>query len=136
MMITENGRLLMLFVQQRLYEGLQPDEDGFYVISRKEFLERLDMSPSTFSARIKDLTDYYMLDWNLEIMFGLKGLIHENLYTDISYSKGKLRFKRNPYTERPELSYLWARQPKYWEERYLCYDTPPVPENVVLPITD
>lgn len=134
MMVTETGKLMMLFVQQRLYEGLQPDINGFYIISRKEFLERLELAPSTFSARIKDLTDYYMHEWDLEIMFDLKGLIGENLYTDISYSSGKLKFKRNSYTERPELSYVWARKPRYWDERRLVFETVPVPPDVVLPI--
>lgn len=134
MMITESGKQMMLFVQQRLYEGLQPDENGYYTITRKEFLERLPMKPSTFSGQINNLTDYYMRQWNLEISFKLKGLIQENLYVDISYQNGKLRFKRNPYTERPELSYVWARKPLKWEERRLIYEYLQVPENVVLPI--
>ena len=134
MMITLSGQLMMLFVQQRLYEGLQPDEDGYYTIQRKEFLERIPMKPSTFAGQINNLTDYYMRQWNLEISFKLKGLIHENLYTDISYQDGKLRFRRNRYTERPELSYIWARKPLLWEERRLVNEYPPVPENVKLPI--
>ena len=122
----------MLFVQQRLYEGLQPDADGYYVIQRKEFLERIPMKPSTFSGQIGNLTDYYMKQWNLAVSFDLKGLGYENLYVDISYSNGKLRFKRNPYTERPELDYIWARKPLYWEERRFVYESVPVSDAVKL----
>jgi len=125
---------MMLFVQQRLYEGLQPDEDGYYTIQRKEFIDRIPIKPSTFSARISELVESYMEEWDLEIMFNLKGLIGENLYTDISYKNGKLRFKKNPYIERPEFSYIWARRPLLWEERQFRYEPVPVPENVVLPI--
>ncbi len=134
MKITENGYNMMLFVQQRLYEGLQPDEDGYYIIRRKEFIERLPMTSSTFAKQIKNLTKYYMQEWDLQIMFGLKGLARENLYTDISYESGKLRFKRNPYTLREELQYVWARKPFGWEERRFSYNDVPVPENVHLPI--
>ena len=134
MMITQSGQRMMLFVQQRLYEGLQPDEDGYYTIQRKEFIDRIPIKPSTFSARINELVESYMEEWDLEIMFKLKGLIGENLYVDISYKNGKLRFRKNPYLERPELNYVWARKPLHWEERLLRREYIPVPENVVLPI--
>lgn len=134
MTVTNTGYLLMLFVQQRLYEGLQPDADGYYVITRKEFLERLELSPSTFAGQIKNLVNYYMQQWSLGIMFHLDGLHGENLYTDISYDHGKLKFKRNEYTLRPELSYVWARKPLHWEERSFRYEYVEVPENIKLPI--
>lgn len=134
MLVTENGYLLILFVQQRLFEGLQPDENGDYVIGRKEFIERLPMAPSTFDSNIKKLVDYYIQEWDLYTSFGLVGLADENLYTDVRYEKGKLKFKRNPYTLRPELSYVWARQPYGWEKRSFNYQSVPVPENVILPI--
>ena len=134
MMVTDNGYKLMLFVKQRLYEGLQPDADGYYTIQRKEFLERIPMKPSTFAGQIENLTDYYMRLWDLQILFKLTGLVGENLYTDISYQNGKLRFKKNSYIERKELEYVWARKPLNWEERRFMYEYIPVPENVVLPI--
>lgn len=131
---SDNAMMLMLFVQQRLYEGLLPNENGYYIIRRKEFLDRIPMAPSTFANRIRKLTDYYMKSWDLQIFFGLKGLSDENLYTDISYTNGMLRFKKNPYVERQELSYVWARKPLDWEGRRFIYETPPIPDTVVLPI--
>ena len=32
MIVTKNGYLLMLFVQQRLFEGLEPDKNGDYTL--------------------------------------------------------------------------------------------------------
>lgn len=134
MLVTENGYLLMLFVQQRLYEGLEPDENGDYIIKRKEFIERLPMAPSTFDSNVDKLVEYYMQQWDLSISFGLVGLADENLYIDVRYEKGKLKFKRNPHTLRTEFSYTWARQPGAWENRRFSYENVPVPDSIVLPI--
>ena len=134
MKVTDTGYRMMLFVQQRLYEGLLPDVDGYYTIHRKEFIDRIPMKPSTFAKQIMNLTEYYMKMWDLHINFKLKGLYGENLYTDIFYKNGELRFKKNPYVEREELSYIWARKPLNWEERMFLYENVPVPENVELPI--
>ena len=131
--MTESEYLMLLFVHQRIYEGLQPDGQGDYMIRRKEFIERLPMAASTFDNNIlrfvKDLADY-----DLAVMFGLKGLYGENLFVDVRYNKGTLRFKRNPYTLRPELSYIWGIKPTNWEERRFSYPYVPVPENISLPI--
>ena len=134
MTITDNGYKLMLFVQQRLYEGLQPDSDGYYTIQRKEFIERIPMNPSTFDKQIENLTGYYMKQWDLQISFKLKGLCGENLYTAISYQNGKLRFRKNVYIEREEFSYIWARKPLNWEESLFIYEQVPAPENIELSI--
>lgn len=135
MIVTNNGYLLMLFVQQRLYEGLEPDKNGDYIIKRKEFIERLPMPASTFDGNIKKLVEYYINQWDLSIWFGLDGLAGENLYVDVRYERGELKFKRNKYTLRPELSYVWGRKPLGWEKRKFNYQTVPVPENVILPVT-
>ncbi len=134
MIVTENGYRLMLFVQQRLYEGLEPNEDKDYCIKRKEFIERLPMPASTFDNNIQKLVSNYIQQWDLSISFGLEGLAGENLYLDVRYEKGVLKFKRNPYSLRPELSYIWGRKPKGWERRSFNYEYVPVPEKIQLPI--
>ena len=134
MTISDNGYKLMLFVQQRLYEGLEPDSEGYYIIRRKEFIERLPMKPSTFAGQINNLVDYYMQVWDLGINFHLQGLNRENLYVDVSYQNGKLRFRRNKYTKCPELDYVWARKPLHWEERNFVYEYVPAPKHIELPI--
>lgn len=123
----------MLYVQHAVSEGLQPDEAGTYHIPRKKFLDTLGISASAFDRSKSELVEL-LSTWDLEIMFDLTGLLHENLYTDVDYQKGELTFRRNPITLRPELSYVWGIKPKYWEQRMFSYPFALVPDNVVLPI--
>lgn len=127
---------LMLYVQHAIYEGLQPDENGVYSIARKDFIKGLDIPASTFDRNRDAFITRYMKSWDMEILFGLKGLLGENLFTDVEYENGTLKFKRNPITHRPEISYVWGIKPPYWEKRMFVYPYIPVPENVKLPITD
>lgn len=131
--MTHTTSLLILYVQYAISEGLQPDETGTYHIPRKDFLDILGLSASTFDKNKAELVEA-LSTWDLEIMFDLTGLLHENLYTDVSYQKGELTFRRNPITMRPELSYVWGIKPKYWEQRMFSYPFVLVPDNVVLPI--
>lgn len=126
--------LMMLYVQHRLAEGLQPDRDGFYQIRRAGFIKDLPMTPSTFDRNVRDFVEKVMPQWDLNIWFHLTGLAGEKLYIDISYSKGLLKFRRNPITERSELQYVWARRPLAWEERSFRYEYLPAPEGLELPI--
>lgn len=132
--------LMMLFVQQRLYEGLQPNKDGDYTIKRKEFIERIPLPASTFDNNVKELTKNQMKAWSLFTSFGLviQGAdnLDNHLYVDVRYEHGQLKFKRHPVTLRPELAYTWARRPNGWEERVFTYGGQiPVPDGVSLPIT-
>lgn len=126
--------LMMLYVQHRLAGGLQPDCNGFFQIRRVEFIKELPMTPSTFDRNVRDFVEKVMTQWDLNIWFHLTGLAGEKLYIDVSYSKGVLKFRRNPITERSELQYVWARPPVAWEERSFRYEYLPVPEGLALPI--
>lgn len=134
MQITRNAHLLMLYVQHRIYEGLKPDANGVYTITRREFISDLGMGASTFDKNRDVLVNELMRDWDLELTFDLKGLLRENLFVDIEYSDGALRFKRNTITLRPELSYVWAIKPPYWDRRQFVWPYIPVPDNIELPI--
>lgn len=133
-MSLDNANKIMYYVQCAIADGLQPDADGFYRIRRKDILEGLGMAPSTFNNNIDLFLREYIGGWNLEITFGLKGLIHEDLYTDISYHRGVLKFKRNPITLRSEFSYLWGISPKRNPYNYFRWPYIPVPESITLPI--
>ena len=128
-------RLLMLYVQKVIADGLEPDQNGTYSITRKEFVSRLELSSSTFDKNRDDFLKALSKGWDLEIMFDLKGLPKENLYTDVRYEKGVLYFKRNPITFRPELSYVWGVEPPYWNQKIFVWPYIPVPDNVNLPIS-
>ena len=133
--MSSTVHLLMLYVQHAVSEGLQPDETGVYSIARKEFIASLGIPASTFDQNRAAFVNEMMTGWDLEIMFSLKGLLHENLYTDVKYEKGSLTFKRNPITMRPELSYVWGIKPPYWERRMFVDPYIPVPDSVKLPIS-
>lgn len=135
MMVTDSLYLMMLFVQHKLAEGIEPDADGYYHIRRKEFIDELPMSASTFNYNIKNFTTHVMTHWDLYTWFGLEGLAGETLYIDVSYSNGALHFRRNPITEREDLKYVWARKPNGWHLRRFSYETVPVPEWVKLPVS-
>ena len=134
MMMTTTLYQMMLFVQHKLADGIEPDAEGYYIITRKEFIDELPMKSSTFDYNIKNFATRLMTEWDLCIWFGLTGLGGETLYIDISYINGALRFKRNPLTLRKDLEYVWARKPRGWELRSFSYETVPVPEWVTLPI--
>ena len=134
MVVTRNAYALMLYVQHVLADGLQPDEDGYYRIRRKDFIAELPMKPSTFDNNIDKLVSYYLPQWDISIWFGLQGLAGETLYNDISYSRGVLQFRRNPITKHPQLQYLWARKPPLWETRDFRYEHVLVPEYFTLPL--
>jgi len=134
MVVTRNLYKLMLYVQYRVSEGLQPDENGYYKIKRADFIKDLPIAASTFDNNIEKLWEHMMSEWDIGIFFGLTGLYGEKLYVEVSYTKGVLSFKRNPITKHPKLQYLWARKPLYWETRDFRYEHVPVPEHFTLPL--
>lgn len=131
--MTHTTSLLMLYVQYAVSEGLEPDDTGIYHITRKDFLDVLGISSSTFDKNKAELVEM-LSSWDLETIFNLTGLTNEYLYTDVSYQKGELTFRRNPLTLRPELSYVWGIRPKYWEQRMFSYPFVLVPDYLTLPI--
>ena len=99
------------YIQQSLYEGKQPTNSGFYVFTRKELAEGAKISVSTFD-KYKDEVLHYFSTWcDLKSWAKYDEYEGEVLYIDVAYEKGALRFKRNPITLQPHLSYLWALPP-------------------------
>ena len=110
---------IIYYIQKSLYEGRQPDAEGFYAYTRKELAEGTELSPSTISNNVIDAMLYFR-DWcDLKSWAKYEEYKGEVLYVDVCYEKGKLRFKRNPITLKPELSYLWALPPL---DNYFTYD--------------
>lgn len=102
---------IVYYIQMSLYSGREPDEQGFYVYSRKELSEGTGLSMSTISNNIISAMLYFR-DWcDLKSWAKYEEYAGEVLYVDVSYEKGKLKFKRNPITLKPELAYLWALPP-------------------------
>lgn len=102
---------IVYYVQKTLSQGKEPDEQGFYVYSRKDLAEGTGLAISTISNNIISAMLYFR-DWcDLKSWAKYEEYAGEILYVDVSYEKGKLKFRRNPITLKPELSYLWALPP-------------------------
>lgn len=98
-------------IQQSLYDGKCPDEEGFYCFPRKELCEIAGISPSTFDRCKDEVVDYFRRRCDLATWAKYNEYKGEVLYVDVSYERGVLKFRRNPLTLKPELEYLWALPP-------------------------
>lgn len=107
------------YIQQSLYEGKQPDENGFYVFTRKELAAGAGMSVGAFDNNRAELEHYFSSWCNLKRQGNYPEYASEMLYIEVKYEKGKFMFKRNPITLSPELQHLWALPPL---ESWFAYD--------------
>ena len=109
------------FIQQSLYEGKQPDKDGYYVFTRKELADGAGKSVGTFDNNRFGL-EYYFSTCSLKEYGKYPEYANEMLYIDVKYEKGKFRFKRNTITMTSELEHLWALPPLCDYFVYDCFD--------------
>lgn len=114
-----NDGKVIHFIQEALFNGKQPTNEGYYVFSRKELAEGAGISVSAFDGCRGDVIRYFSSWCDLKTWAKYEEYAGQILYTDVSYEKGKLRFKRNPITLQPDLCHLWALPPL---ERYFSYD--------------
>ena len=113
---------VVLYIQQSLYDGRLPDQEGYYCYSRKELAENSGISVSTFN-RCKEDVVHYLSTWcDLASWAKYQEYSGEILYQNVSYEKGVLKFQRNPLTLKPELSFLWALPPLNPWFAYDCFD--------------
>lgn len=114
-----SDRKVIHFIQKSLFNGKQPTNEGYYVFSRKELAEGAGISVSTLDNCKEDVIRYFSSWCDLKTWANYEEYAGQILYTDVSYEKGKLRFKRNPITLQPPLSHLWALPPL---DSYFSYD--------------
>lgn len=107
------------FIQRMLYEGWQQTDEGYYLFTRKELAEGAKISVSTVDRYKDKVLKYFSSYCDLKSWAQYNRYAGENLYIDVSYQRGKLKFKRNPITLKPHLSHLWALPPL---ADYFCYD--------------
>lgn len=118
-MMANDGQIIR-FIQESLYKGKQATADGFYVFTRKELSDGAGISVSTFDRCKDDVVRYFSSWCDLKTWARYDEYVGEVLYVDVSYEKGKLRFKRNPITLQPNLCHLWALPPL---NSYFSYDS-------------
>lgn len=120
--MSSSGGKVIHFIQQKLYEGRQPDEAGYYVFPRKELSEGAEISPTTFDNCKDDVVAYFEKWCDLKVWAKYNEYAGEILYVDVSYQRGKLRFRQNPITINSKLSHLWALPPLDSSFSYDCFD--------------
>lgn len=116
--MSTSGKIIR-FIQQSLYEGKDPDSEGYFRFSSKELYEGAEVSASAFYKSRPEVEEYFSSWCNLKRQGNYPEYAAEMLYMDVKYEKGIFMFKRNPITFSPELEHLWALPPL---ERYFCYD--------------
>lgn len=109
------------YIQVCLYEGRRPDEDGWYVFSRDEISESLNISKQTITNS-KDEVIAYLSSSTLS-MSGYTQYKGQFLYDQLKYERGKFKFKRNPLSYNEEIKELWAMKPTSDYFAYDCFDS-------------
>ena len=131
---------IIVYIQNCLYDGRQPDQSGYYCFSRKELAENAEIALSTFDRCKEEVIHYFKTYCDFASWAKYKEFAGEVLYTEVSYERGLLKFKRNPLTQMPEFSFLWGLPPlgayfsyDFFDEKHrrrlngskMCYDAIP-----------
>ena len=109
--MNDSAAGMVYYIQTSLYDGRQPEAEGFYIFTKKELAEKLGLALTTVHRNIGDVVQYFSSWCDLSSWAKYPELAGEVLYTDVSYERGVLKFKQNPLTLRPDLSFLWALPP-------------------------
>lgn len=119
--MSSEGQIIH-YIQCELADGRKPDKDGYYAFSRKELAEGAKISLSTFDSHKDEVVRYFSSWCNLKSWAHYDEYAGEILYVDVSYERGKLKFRQNPITINSKLSYLWALRPLDSYFAYDCFD--------------
>ena len=101
--------VIVRYVQECIANG-KSDVDGVFIFSRKELIQGTSISSSTFDRSITEAVDLLSDGFDFCLSFHVPGykISQENVFVDVCYEKGKLRFRRNPLTETEEFKYMWS----------------------------
>ena len=107
-MSRQNSGVIARYVQQCIADGRQ-EVDGFFVFTRKEILDRTNIASSTFDRSIEEAMEIIAKHFDFCLNFHIPGykINQENLFIDVFYQRGKLRFRGNPLSRTAEFSYMW-----------------------------
>ena len=117
--MTESASSILLYIQQSLYDGKQPDADGFYCYTKAELAENASVSLSSVARSKEQILDYLEKWCDFSSWAKFEDRAGEVLYQDVSFEAGILKFQRNPLTLQPDFSFLWALPPL---QPWFCYD--------------
>lgn len=99
------------YVRNTLYQGREPDENGFYIYNTSEIARAIGTSPRQISIR-KEAVEYVLkTNYDLSKYGKYPEYEGESIFTNVIFCRGILKFSRNPITFKKELEYLWALKP-------------------------
>lgn len=110
---------IVFYIQTSLSTNKQPDENGFYIYTKKEICEHTDISSTTFQNSINEAIQTLKSEARGWLSNSNESIC---MISDISYKNGILKFKRNPNTMIPELEYYWAVHPVTNWFAHISYD--------------
>ena len=117
--MTDSANSILFYIQKSLYEGKQPDTDGYYCYTKKELAEKASVSASTVERNIDQVLAYLQRWCDFSRWAKFENYAGEILYQNVSFETGVLKFQRNPLTFQREFSFLWALPPL---EQWFSYD--------------
>ncbi len=114
----ESGSKIAWYVEDALSKGKQEDKDGWYIFTKKEIADAIDLSPETVYRNISKAMYYLKSRTFAAAHFDVE---ENQIYTSMKWEKGKLMFKRNPLTNDIKYQYLFGcPRTYYWA--YESYD--------------
>lgn len=114
-MAIANAASVARYIQQCIADG-RSDIDGYFVFTRKELVQNTGIHASTFNRNVDKILEYISKGFDFAQSFNIPGykIGQENVFVDVSYSNGKLSFRRNPLTYTEEFEYMWSElKPKH-----------------------
>ncbi len=117
-MSRSEGKIIR-YIQQSLYEGKEPNADGYYVFSRRELSNGAGVSLTAVDNNRDKVLSYFMSWCDLCTWAKFNEYPGEVMYISVKYENGRLMFRRNPITFQEEVKHLWAMAPL---EPFFTYD--------------
>ena len=101
--------IIVRYIQNSISDGRELIDD-FFVFGRKELIEATKISASSFNSKtiheiIVILRDFF--DFNMNFNIKAYKWHEQNLFIDISYNNGVLKFRKNPLSLQEEYKYMW-----------------------------
>ena len=120
--MSTSANQIALYIQKELYDGKQPDVDGYYRFSRTDLAENTRISLSTLNRCISETVELFSNWYNFSrwAKFNPDEYGNEQLFINVEYKRGVFQFQRNPLTLNEQFSFLWGLPPLSVE--YFTFD--------------
>lgn len=113
---------IIWYIEKQLANGCAPDADGYYSFSRKDIVNGIAGSASFFDTHKDKALDFLANNMKMIQRANYTEDTDQNLFVDVSYEKGKVKFRKNPIYCEPKYSHLWGIPPLYDWFAYEYFD--------------